>query len=141
MTANNEDAGCYRTPWFWLSPQFYLHFPERWKLGHRGSYLMSRGGVSGDQRVRFTPDLKAGAYRVSLSADTPFRPSSQVPQEIRFRVHDRDGTEDVWAEPLKSREIGTFEFDEGTEGYVEILAGGATGPVVADAVDFEIQPN
>lgn len=142
VTVDNEDAGCYRTPWFWLSPQFHRHFPDRWKPGHRGSYLLSRGGATGDERVRFTPDLGAGAYRVSLSADTPFRPSVQMSQDIRFRVRvrHRDGIEDVWMEPLKSREVGIFDFKEGTEGYVEILAGGATGPVVADAVKFELQP-
>jgi hypothetical protein len=40
-------------------------------------------------------------------------------------------------EPLKSRQIGRFEFNEGTDGYVQIEAEGATGLVVADAVHFK----
>jgi hypothetical protein len=33
--------------------------------------------------------------------------------------------------------IGTFEFNEGTDGYVEILAKCSTGQVPADAVIFK----
>jgi len=42
----------------------------------------------------------------------------------------------VWVEPLKSRAIGTFEFAEGTDGFVEILSKESRGQVVADAVRF-----
>lgn len=40
-------------------------------------------------------------------------------------------------EPAKSLLIGVFEFDEGMDGFVEILAEGSTGQVLVDAVLFE----
>jgi hypothetical protein len=39
-------------------------------------------------------------------------------------------------EPLESRRIGTFDFSEGTDGYVQIETKEARGVVVADAVRF-----
>jgi hypothetical protein len=42
----------------------------------------------------------------------------------------------VRVRPTDSRDIGTFEFDEGTDGYVQIEAGGSKGLVIADAVLF-----
>ena len=41
-----------------------------------------------------------------------------------------------WIEPQPTRKIGTFRFEEGKDGYVEILAEGSTGQVIADAVRF-----
>jgi hypothetical protein len=32
--------------------------------------------------------------------------------------------------------LGTFEFDEGGDGYVQFLAAGSRGQVLADAVRF-----
>lgn len=39
-------------------------------------------------------------------------------------------------EPSKTRIIGTFYFDEGTDGYVEIHTKDSRGEVLADAVMF-----
>ena len=60
-------------------------------------------------------------------------------EDIRLavRVRHRSGTDVVWIEPLKSRAIGTFEFSEGADGWVEILARDSRGQVVSDAVRFE----
>ena len=38
---------------------------------------------------------------------------------------------------VESRRIGTFDFAEGADGFVEILSEGSTGLVVADAVVFQ----
>lgn len=143
ITIDNRDDGCYATPWFWLTPPFHHHFPGHWRPGHHGDYLINGGTSPNDEFVRFTPDLRAGKYTIALADATPFRPSSQAPGESRFavRVRHKHRTEIVSVEPLKSREIGSFEFDEGTAGYVEILAEGSTGMVVADAVHFERQPD
>jgi hypothetical protein len=35
--------------------------------------------------------------------------------------------------------LGNFEFNEGTDGFVEIHAGGSEGLVIADAVKFTAQ--
>ena len=78
--------------------------------------------------LEFTPGT-----RVALHEETPF------PAGCGFfvRVRHRGGDEKRWVEPGATRVIGTFEFDEGTDGFVEILAEGARGQAVADAVVFE----
>ena len=141
VTIDNKDGGCYATPWYWLTLSFHRHFPDRWRPGHRGNYLINAGHPCDGEFVRFTPDLRAGHYTVALLDETPFRPSSQVPGEIRFavRVRHKHRTERIWIEPLKSRQLGSFEFEEGTSGFVEILAEGSNGMVIADAVRFERQ--
>jgi hypothetical protein len=135
VTVDNLDAGCYATPWFWLAPRFRA----KWPAGFREIYLTSGNRAVQREFVRFTPDLAAGKYDVSFSDQTPFRPCDQVSPDIRFavRVRHKHATDTVCVKPLTLRLIGTFEFDEGTDGYVEILAGGAKGPVVADAVRFK----
>jgi PKD repeat protein len=139
VTVDNADAGGYATPWFWLAPQFHRHNPEHWKTGFRGDYLISGGHPGRSDFVRFTPDLLAGHFEISFTEETPFQPSPVRPADFRFavRVRHKHGTDTIWIEPIKSRRIGIFEFDEGTAGFVDILAEGATGIVVADAVHFE----
>jgi hypothetical protein len=53
------------------------------------------------------------------------------------RVKHKYGADIVWAEPLDSLIIGTFDFHEGTDGYIEIMASDSMGPIVADAVIFK----
>ena len=139
VVVDNEDPGCDATHGFWLAPFFHVHFPERWKPGVAGGYLVNAGSAAKGEFVRFTPDLRAGTYAVSFPEETPFRPNAAVPAGARFavRVRHRGGEDTVWVRPLESRAIGTFEFDEGRDGYVEILAGSSEGIVVADAVRFE----
>lgn len=138
VVVDDLDPGCVPTPGFWLRPRFSDHHPARWKRGHGGTYLVSGGRSDEDAVVRFTPDLAAGTYGVSFPETTPFLPWEGAPEDLRFavRVHHRRGTDVVWVEPLRSRDIGTFEFAEGTDGWVEILAREARGQVMADAVRF-----
>jgi hypothetical protein len=139
VTVDNLDPQCYATPWFWFAPRFHGPWPD----GFRETYLTNGGRAVEGESVRFTPDLAAGKYEVSLVEQTPFRPSPLVPADVRFpvRVRHRHGTERIEMKPLESRTIGTFEFDEGTDGYVEIHAGNSRGHVVADAVRFRRLPD
>jgi hypothetical protein len=134
VVVDDLDPGCRATPGFWLRPRF-----AKWTPGHGGTYFVNGGRSDEDAAVRFTPELKAGAYDVSLLETTPFRPNERVAADIRFavRVRHRAGTSIVWVEPLKDRRIGTFDFAEGSDGWVEILARDSRGQVVADAVRFE----
>ena len=134
VVVDNLDPECYATPWFWFAPRFHGKWPD----GFGETYLTNGGRAVEGQFVRFTPDLAAGKYEVSFVPETPFRPSPLHTGEIRFsvRVRHRDGTDTIQVKPLASLAIGTFEFDEGTDGYVEVHAGGSHGPVVADAIRF-----
>ncbi len=85
------------------------------------------------QVARFTPDLEAGRYEVLLSDQTPFRPNTA----FNVRVRHRRGDQTVRMRPAESRRIGVFDFDEGTDGFVEIQAADSEGLVIADAVVFK----
>jgi hypothetical protein len=130
VTVDDSDAGFYATPYFWVGHRF-SRVPVA-RRGYKGFYLTNGGVAAAGEFVRFAPDLQRGVYAVSLHEATPFG------KEVEFdvRVRHRGGTEVVRVRPSRSREIGVFEFDEGTDGYVEILAEGSTGLVVADAVVF-----
>ena len=67
-----------------------------------------------------------------LHEQTPFAGDAR----FAVRVHHRDGDDLVWMEPARSRVIGTFDFAEGMDGYVEVLANDARGSVTADCVAF-----
>jgi len=137
VIVDDLDPGCVASPGFWLRPRFADHHPK-WKKGHGGTYLVNGGRADEDAGVRFTPDLAAGTYAVSFPETTPFRLWDGAPEDLRFavRVRHRTGTDVVWVEPLKSRAIGTFDFAEGTDGFVEILSKESRGQVVADAIRF-----
>lgn len=125
---DDRDEGFYATPCFWVGHQFC----RCKRRGHRGRYLTNGSRPAKGEFVRFTPDLAAGLYDVSFHEDTPF------PARTRFRVRVRHkGGDNVrHVTPYRSRRIGTFEFDEGADGFVEIPAAGSTGLVLADAVVF-----
>lgn len=130
VVLDDADPGFYATPHFWPGHRF--HFWQR--KGYKDFYRTSGGRDDRDEFVRFTPSLRAGRYQVSFAGETPF----ELQPDTRFRVvvKHRSGQDEVWMEPNKSRRIGEFEFDEGTEGYVELRTEGSKGHVLADAVRF-----
>jgi hypothetical protein len=71
---------------------------------------------------------------VALSPNTPYAGDP----EFDVRVRHAQGEEIVRLKPRQSFIIGVFPFDEGTDGFVEIHAGGAHGLVIADAVRFRL---
>jgi len=128
VIVDDRDEGFYATPWFWVGHRF-----DRWEEpGYGGFYLVNGHRATEGEFCRFTPDLQAGTYQVRFHEASPLDPASR----FDVRVRHRRGEDIVRVEPGESRLIGTFEFNEGTDGYVEILAGGSVGQVVADAVVF-----
>ncbi len=137
----------YSTPYFWVAPHF-----KRWEeKGFNNFYLTNGGRPTEGEFARFTPDLEEGQYEISFASETPFDPKrramsagNQQPvnpalnPDVRFRVRVRSKNRDeiVWMEPAKSKIIGTFEFEEGMDGFIEILAGGSRGQVLVDAIIF-----
>ncbi|MEM1137914.1 MAG: hypothetical protein AAGI07_18915, partial [Bacteroidota bacterium] len=150
---DNEDIGFQCSSFNWLTP-----FNSAWKYyGYKGSYLVN--GNNQNISARFTPDLAAGTYKVLFHEETPFDPAKRIatvkqkwnaPEQLvdealnpapkfKVRIKHKNGIEEKWMKPLQSLEIGEFEFEEGTEGYVEILTMGSTGQVIADAIKFVLQ--
>lgn len=119
----------FATPWFWIGHRFAF-WPE--PRGYRGFSLTNGGRASERDFARFTPDLAPGRFEVSLHPQTPFSADAR----FQVRVHHRGGDTIAWVEPAQSRAIGTFDFAEGMDGYVEVLARGARGQVSVDCVVF-----
>ena len=128
VVVDDRDEGFYCTPYFWVGHRFC----RCKRPGHAGFYLTSGGRAVEGEIARFTPDLPAGRYEVSFHQETPFAAKARFDVRVRHA-----GGEDVVAmNPSRSRRIGTFDFHEGTDGFVEILAAGSQGLVIADAVVF-----
>ncbi|MCH5372925.1 MAG: hypothetical protein JJ992_03035, partial [Planctomycetes bacterium] len=131
VTIDDLDDGFQASPCFWVGHRFCRCPPER--RGYNGFYRTNGGIPAAGKFARFTPDLRAGTYAVSFSEATPFRPDA----EFAVRVRHRGGVSSLRVRPDRSRKIGVFEFAEGTDGFVEISAEGATGLVIADAIAFK----
>jgi len=130
LTIDDCDDACYASPYFWVGHRF-CRCPSG-KRGHEGFYLTNGSKSAAGEFVRFTPDLRSGRFEVTLADETPFRPGT----EFDVRVCHRDGDSTARVVPAKSRTIGTFDFDEGSDGFIEILAEGSKGLVIADAAHF-----
>ncbi|MHC4365658.1 MAG: PKD domain-containing protein [Planctomycetota bacterium] len=136
--------GFYATPYFWVGHRFHRWPPK----GYNDFCLINGKRATSGEFARFTPDLSAGTYQVFF----PEIVSSWQNEDVRFavRVKHKNGIDIVWMEPKRSRSIGmwdhlipnptkligTFEFNEGTDGFAEILAESSEGQVLADAVIF-----
>ncbi len=131
VTIDDRDTGFSATPYYWVGHRFCRCPADR--RGHGGFYLTNGSRPAVGQSARFTPDLRAGRYRVSFSEQTPFATGVQ----FDVRVRHAGGEQTVTVRPAESREIGTWQFDEGADGFVEMLAEGSQGLVIADAVTFE----
>jgi len=94
----------------------------------------------GTQTARFVPNLpKAGRYQVLVAY--PWNPNraSNVP----VTIHHADGDAKVTLNQKKKpavqellEPVGTFRFEQGKNGYVEISNAGTDGYVVIDAVQW-----
>ncbi|MCP4644014.1 MAG: hypothetical protein GY851_26465, partial [bacterium] len=64
ITVDDADPGFYATPHFWVGHRF-CRCPED-RRGYGGFYLTNGSRAAADEFARFTPDLHAGEYDVSL---------------------------------------------------------------------------
>lgn len=129
-TVDDRDPGFFATPYFWVGHRFSR--VPRSRRGHDGFYLTNGGQAVEGQFARFTPDLAAGEYKVAFSDATPFPPDSQFTVRVRYQ----QGETTRRVRPHESRVIGTFAFQEGTAGYVEIQTDDSQGLVIADAIQW-----
>lgn len=160
---DDSDAQCYITPYFWIGHRFHgWGWPDLKETeGYNHFYLINGCRDRADEFARFTPDLESGEYEVWLYERTPFAsgpPANNEPCRFQVRVRHADGESLIWLEPQRmegffprpyrneqgwrwnerqiSRLIGTFRFEEGADGFAEILAEGSSGQVIVDAMRF-----
>ncbi len=124
---DDGDPEFFATPFFWIGTWF-----QRWDPGYKHHLLTNGGRAREGEYVRFTPDLEAGRYTIGFVPETPFS------KEARFKVwvHHAGGDTYAWVEPARSLQIGEFLFAEGTDGFVQVVAEGSTGEILADAIQF-----
>lgn len=115
-------------------------------LGHTTSPYVGEGYAhdgnegKGDQKARFAPSLpKAGKYRVAIAYTALANRATNVP----VTVHSADGDKTITVDQKKKPTIdgllfplGTFTFEAGKAGYVEISNAGTNGHVIIDAVQW-----
>lgn len=160
---DDKDPGFYCTPYFWIGHRFHgWGWPQlKDAEGYNNFYLINGKKARDDEFARFTPDLESGTYEIWLYEKTPFAsgpPANNEPARFKIRIVHADGEDVVWMEPEKtkgyyprpyrgqerwqwlepqpSRKIGEFRFEEGNDGFVEILSEESTGQVIIDAVRF-----
>jgi hypothetical protein len=102
-------------------------------------YLHDDNADKGKKSVRFTPKLPGtGAYEVFLH----YTPASNRATNVPVIVHCKTGEKTVTVDQKKdpgpdgSVSLGTFPFDAGESGWVEVRTTDSNGYVVADAVRF-----
>ena len=96
--------------------------------------------AKGEQKARFIPALpKAGRYQVAISYSALANRASNVP----VIIHHADGDTTVVVDQKKKpagkkglHPLGTFRFEAGKTGSVEITNTGTNGHVIIDAVQF-----
>jgi hypothetical protein len=130
IVVDNVDRGFYATPYFWVGHRFSRCPRDR--RGYAGFYLTTGGRATAGEFARFTPDLQAGRYEVAFSDKTPFAAGVEFDVRIRHAA----GEQTIRVRPDQSRKVGVWDFLEGTDGYIEILAEHSRGLVIADAVVF-----
>jgi PKD repeat protein len=122
----------------------YARFNPDLEAGKYEVYLADETPFEPERRAHFAlvePNVSPmwSMDRITVSPDGPGRVNSVLNPESRFAVvvKSKIGKKLIWMEPSKSRMIGTFEFEEGMDGYVDIIADGSTGQVLADAIIFK----
>lgn len=102
-------------------------------------YLHDGDADKGKMRVRFTPTLpRGGKYQVRLF----YAPASNRATNVLVVVKSKDGEKEVRVNQRmvwngdQGMLVGTYTFEAGQKGWVEVRNDGAKGHVVADAVQF-----
>jgi hypothetical protein len=106
--------------------------------GYYGSdYHHDKNTHKGTKTARFTPNIsEAGDYQVHIYYASDTDRATNTPVDI----HHAGGTATVTVNQRQNGDmwnlLGTYYFDAGTSGYVEIRTDGTDGYVIADAVRF-----
>lgn len=103
-------------------------------------YCHDGNTLKGEQRARFTPNLPAaGQYRVAITYPALGNRAQNVP----VIIHHADGEKTVLVNQKKAPPgknnlfpLGTYRFEAGKKGWVEIRNEGTTGYVIIDAVQW-----
>lgn len=99
--------------------------------------------AKGEQKARFIPDLPAaGKYRVAITYTALANRADKVP----VIIHSADGETTVIVDQKKKAPekdvllpLGTFSFEKGKAGWVEIRNEGTKGHVIIDAAQWVLE--
>ena len=103
-------------------------------------YRHDGNGGKGEMTARFVPDLpRAGSYQVFVAYPWNANRASNVPVTIKHADGEAKVTLNETKKPAVQellQPVGTFRFEKGRAGYVEISNAGTDGYVVIDAVQW-----
>ncbi len=114
-----------------------------WKTSTAGAgylganYLHDNNSQKGKKKARWTPNLVAGKYNVYVRYVSASNRASNVPYVI---THNQGASSVSVNQRINGGQwvsVGTYIFNQGTGGYIEVLTQGTNGYVVADSVLFE----
>jgi len=114
--------------------------------GHTTPGFIERGyrhdgdAAKGEQKARFIPDLpKAGRYQLAITYTALANRAASVPVTIHHAEGDSLVTVDQQKKPTGKgnlQPLGSYKFEQGKTGWVEIGNTGTKGHVIIDAVQF-----
>ncbi len=114
--------------------------------GHTTSGYIERGyrhdgnATKGDQKAKYIPDLpKAGRYRVAISYGALANRATEVPVTIHHAKGEtvvKVNQQQKPQEKFNLHSLGSFSFEAGKAGWVQLSNEGTVGHVIIDAVQF-----
>lgn len=129
IVVDNTNAACVQVTGAWTSSTGTSGY---WA----SNYLHDGNAGKGSKTVRFTPNLVAGDYDVFLRYTSGTNRASNAPLTV---VHAGGTSAYIVDQRTLGAQwvpVGTFSFNQGTGGYVQLGNANTTGYVIADAVLF-----
>jgi hypothetical protein len=130
---DDSDINCICSDYFWLKPEFN----HDWAKGYKGYFLINKDNSDGEY-VRFIPSVKDGNYKISLFG-RPYSNRMLMEKTGGFyiTIKHKYGIDKKWIEPLKSLELGNYDFCPGDDNYLEIMTDNSEGLIIVDAIKLE----
>ena len=127
VVVDNAQGAGFTTTGSWTASTFIP--------GYYGSNYLHAAANSG-ATARFTPTLAAGTYEVFIRYAADSNRASNAPVDVVHAGGSAALSVDMRTGGGAWVSLGTYAFNNGTGGYVQLTTAGADGFVIADAVRF-----
>ena len=135
VVVDDKNIKYFPSRFYWIQNPY-----ERAFLDGFGKFTVWSGNDEISGFARYQPDLKKGKYKVYIHPQAKAEPLHTVEKQVEMLKLNIKTTNGIVVKewyPKKSGEVGTFEFLEGKESYIEVDAGQSKGLICLDALIFE----